>query len=358
MPESRTNSTRREHRAPTCVLGAFLCAVALLCACPVICAQQPAKSSSPSNARISASAVWNPSPDALAAIRAKCGEAGDPSRLEICFLGEMKSAGASPEAIAFSRSAADIGVIYMRAFRKVAAVDVAYIEYVFRANELDGVFLVNGDPSPIDVDDEDLLPKSRLQGNAAYAALASQYPNISLWPGDRFDTKLPALADTGWGMETFAVNYVLRDGCHACAQIGTATVAFGFDTEGKFQGAKVTSVMPSVSTASPSSPDNFAAAGVEQIRALAGKEFSIMLPANHTTGYSWRLATQLDPASVTLIGDEYHESTSGAVGAPGEEVWTFSAQSKGTVQLEFEYVRPFEKNIPPAKTTRFSVVVE
>lgn len=270
----------------------------------------------------------------------------------------MKSAGASPDAIAFARSAADIGVIYMRAFRKVGPVDLAYVEYAFRANELEGLFLVNGDPSLIDVDDEDLLPKARLQGNAAYAGLAGQYPNISLWPGDRFDTKLPTLADTGWGTQTFSVNYILRDGCHACAQIGTATVAFGFDAEGKFQGAKVTTVAPSASAAAPSGADNFGTVGVEQIRVVAGKEFSITLPANHTTGYSWRLATPLDPAILNLIGNVYHESTSGKVGASGEEVWTFSAQTQGTVQLNFEYIRSFEKTAAPAKTAKFSVAIE
>ncbi len=83
-----------------------------------------------------------------------------------------------------------------------------------------------------------------------------------------------------------------------------------------------------------------------------------MLPANHTTGYSWRLATPLDPASLNLIGNVYHESTSGKVGASGEEVWTFSAQAPGTVQLDFEYVRSFEKSAPPAKTAKFFVVVE
>jgi inhibitor of cysteine peptidase len=321
-------------------------------------AQQTAKPPRPANAHITEAAVWTPSPDALAAIRTKCGDAGDPSRIENCFLGEMKSAGASPEAIAFSRSAADIGVIYMRAFRKVASVDVAYIQYVFRANELDGVFLVNGDPSPIDVDDEDILPKARLQGNSAYSQLASQYPNVSVWPGDRFDTKLPALLDTGWGTQTFAVNYVLRDGCHACAQIGAAAVAFQFDADGKFQGAKVTAVRASEGTNGSSGASNFGAAGVEEIRALVGKDFSITLPANHTTGYSWRLATQLDPATLKLLGTTYHESTSGAVGAPGEEVWTFTGQAQGQTQLNFEYVRPFEKDAKPAKTANFSIVIE
>jgi predicted secreted protein len=357
MREARTLSKQRFPRGKAYACG-ILCTVMLLASPATIRAQQTAKSPAPPNARITAAAVWNPSPETLAAIRAKCGEAGDPSRLENCFLGEMKSADASPEAIAFSRSAADIGVIYMRAFRKLGPVDVAHIEYAFRANEMEGVFLVNGDPSPIDVDDEDLLPPARLQANSSYAELASEYPNISIWPGDRLDPKLPTLANTGWGTQTFAVNYVLRDGCHACATIGAATVDFEFDTDGKFQGAKLVAVKPAPRTAAAPSADDFATAGVAEVRALAGKEFSITLPANHTTGYGWRLATQLDPATLKLQGTVYHESTSGMVGASGEEVWTFTAGAQGTVPLTFEYTRPFEKNTPPAKTAKFSVVIE
>jgi predicted secreted protein len=58
------------------------------------------------------------------------------------------------------------------------------------------------------------------------------------------------------------------------------------------------------------------------------------------------------------IGDDYHASDSGAVGAPGEEVWTFEAVGKGTVQLVLEYVRPFEKDAKPVKTARYSVAIE
>jgi predicted secreted protein len=357
MPENSANP-KNPARPYNLLASGIVIAGLFFCASSIASAQQPAKPSRPATARITEASVWTPAPDTLSAIRTKCGDAGDPSRLEICFLGEMKSNGASPEAVAFSRSAADIGVIYMRAFRKVGPVDVAYVQYVFRANELDGVFLVNGDPSPIDLDDDDVLPKARLQSNSAYSQLASRYPNVSIWPGDRFDTELPALVDSGWGTQTFAVDYILRDGCHACAQIGTANVAFQFDADGKFQGAKVTGVKPSERTSESSGADNFGAAGVEEIRALAGKEFSITLPANHTTGYSWRLATKLDPATLALISNTYNESTSGMVGASGEEVWTFSAPTKGTTQLTFEYARPFEKNTPPAKTAKFSVVIE
>ncbi len=349
-------SNKASRRARSLMQAAAFVAV-MICAHPALFAQQP-KSSASRDAHLTAAAVWNPSADALAAIRKKCGEAADPTQQENCFRGEMKTAGASPEAIAFSKSVANIGLIYMRAFREVERLNIAYIEYAFRANELDGVFLVNGDPSPIDVDDEGLIPKAKLQGNGSYAALAQQYPNITLWPGDRFDAKTPALSNSGWGTQTFLVNYVLRDGCHACAQIGTAIVAFDFDNQGKFQGTRVTSVVPSKDSAAPSGANTFGNAGVEQIRVLAGKEFSITLHANHTTGYSWRLATTLDPASLKLISNVYSISASHALGAPGVEVWTFGTAAKGTVLLHFEYVRPFEKNAPPAKTADYSVVIE
>jgi predicted secreted protein len=303
--------------------------------------------------------VWNPSPDLIAAIRTKCGE-GTATPIENCFLTEMTSAGASPEATAFSKSLASTGVIYLRAFRKVARVDVAYIQYAFRANELDGILLVNGDPSPIDVDDESHYPQAELQKFPAYAAIADKFPNVSIWPADRTDPLLPKLDPANWGGQSFLVDYILRDGCHACAQIGTATFAFTFDERGKFLGARVSSVKPASREIDSSGAQGFDTAGVERIEVLAGKEFSITLVANHTTGYSWRLATTLDPATLKQIGNTYTERKSDPdeVGAPGEEVWTFHTVAQGTVPLVFEYVRPFEKDAKPVKTSKFLVVIE
>lgn len=325
-------------------------------------AQEPAKPTPHPVTRVSAAAVWNPPVDMLAAVRQKCGEA-DPTHMERCFLNEMKSAGASPEALAFAESlAASLGVVYLRAFRRLEKVDVAYIEYAFRANELEGVLLVNGNPSPIDVDDDRFTIDAEMRKNAAYAALAEQYPHISLWPGDRFDSKLPTMTSTGWGTQSFLVQYTLRDGCHACAVLGTATLAFNFDTQGNFQGARVSSVAaaaaPRAAEIAPSSGGFDVAGGVEEIRVLAGKQFSITLAANRTTGYAWRLATPLDPVMLKQISNDYHAADSGALGAPGEEVWTFESIVQGTVQLNFEYVRPFEKNAKPVKTAKYSVVIE
>ena len=334
----------------------------LFAASSLAVAQEPAKPTPHPVTRVSAAAVWNPPVDMLAAMRQKCGEA-DPTHMERCFLNEMKSAGASPEALAFAESlAASLGVVYLRAFRRLEKVDVAYIEYAFRANELEGVLLVNGNPSPIDVDDDRFTIDAEMRKNAAYAALAEQYPHISLWPGDRFDSKLPTMTSTGWGTQSFLVQYTLRDGCHACAVLGTATLAFNFDTQGNFQGARVSSVAaaaaPRAAEIAASSGGFDVAGGVEEIRVLAGKQFSITLAANRTTGYAWRLATPLDPVMLKQISNDYHAADSGALGAPGEEVWTFESIVQGTVQLNFEYVRPFEKNAKPVKTAKYSVVIE
>ena len=334
----------------------------LFAASSLAVAQEPAKPTPHPVTRVSAAAVWNPPVDMLAAMRQKCGEA-DPTHMERCFLNEMKSAGASPEALAFAESLAEsLGVVYLRAFRRLEKVDVAYIEYAFRANELEGVLLVNGNPSPIDVDDDRFTIDAEMRKNAAYAALAEQYPHISLWPGDRFDSKLPTMTSTGWGTQSFLVQYTLRDGCHACAVLGTATLAFNFDTQGNFQGARVSSVAaapaPRAAEIAPSSGGFDVAGGVEEIRVLAGKQFSITLAANRTAGYAWRLATPPDPVMLKQISNDYHAADSGALGAPGEEVWTFESIVQGTVQLNFEYERPFEKNAKPVKTAKYSVVIE
>jgi predicted secreted protein len=336
--------------------------LAMLCAAfSSSAAQQAAKPSPHTETRVSAAAVWTPSPDALAAIRQKCGEA-DPTHIEKCFLDEMKSAGASAEALAFSEGLApSLGVVYLRAFRRVERVDVAYIEYVFRANELEGVLLVNGSPSPIDVDDDSFTQDGEMRKNPAYAELAEQYPHISVWPGDRLDSKVPTATSSGWGFQSFLVQYVLRDGCHACAEVGTATISFNFDTQGNFQGAKLSKVQaaaPRAAAIQTSSTGFDAAAGVEQIRVLAGKQFSITLAANHTTGFSWRLATTLDPATLKQISNNFHAPASDALGASGEEVWTFESVAQATVELDFEYVRPFEKDAKPIRRAKYSVVIE
>lgn len=196
-----------------------------------------------SGTRLGASAVWRPAPERLAAIRNKCG-AGDPAKLGDCFISEMRTAGASPEAIAFSKSLADKEYGYLREFRDTGQVDIAYVEYFFRANELEGVYLVNGLPPMLDVDDQELVPPKDLANNDSYFTLLQQHPKLAMFPGDRFHTDLPVAKSLGARGQEFIVSYALRDGCHACALIGELQITFDFDGDGKFTGVRVAEVTP------------------------------------------------------------------------------------------------------------------
>ena len=99
------------------------------------------------------------------------------------------------------------------------------------------------------------------------------------------------------------------------------------------------------------------------IEATAGKEFTISLDSNITTGFGWKLAKPLDETIVKSVKNVYQNAPQNPdkepmVGAPGKEVWTFKALKSGTTTIEFKYVRPWEKDKAPAKTKSFPVVVK
>jgi hypothetical protein len=211
----------------------FLC---VLC-CALFAAQDSADSAQAPIQRLGSEVVWDPSPQILSAIREKCAK-GDPADLNDCFFDEMRTAGASLQAIEFVKSNSDNGLIFVRAFRKAGVVDIAYIDYPFRANEVDGVLLVNGAPSIVDVDSQEFLARENFFKNPTYAALLKRYPEISLWPGDRFHTNKPLVKHSESGQQMFEVDYIVRNGCHACARIGTVILIFTFDKDGKFHGVQ------------------------------------------------------------------------------------------------------------------------
>ena len=181
-------------------------------------------------------------------MRAECSV--DPAKLGACFLQFMQSAGASSEAVALSKSLADKGYGYLRAFRDTGRVDIAYVQYVFRANEMEGLFLINGDPPLIDADDIRYISPEDQRKNADCVALLQQYPRMSAWPADRGDTKLPSATSSATGQQ-FDIKYRLRNGCHAYAQVGTEVVAFLFDGSGRFHGTKVLRVRSAASDRRP-----------------------------------------------------------------------------------------------------------
>lgn len=184
-------------------------------------------------------AVWKPPADFRSKVDAKCGNAAD---FGACFVAQMRAAGAPQAALAFAGRTDNRG--YATSFRETGIVDIVHAEYPYRANENALVFLVNGRPPMIDVDDLSRIDQKNLGTNAAYAALLSKYPALSLFPADRRPGRGPGAAKLRSGGQRFVVTYVLKDGCHACAVVGDARIGFDFDVEGKFVGTDVLRVRP------------------------------------------------------------------------------------------------------------------
>lgn len=76
------------------------------------------------------------------------------------------------------------------------------------------------------------------------------------------------------------------------------------------------------------------------IQLAAGEAFAIALPANPTTGYSWRAT--FDGKLLALEGQEFAPAGSG-VGRGGQEVFAFRTLASGHTRIDFEYRRPWEE---------------
>ena len=93
------------------------------------------------------------------------------------------------------------------------------------------------------------------------------------------------------------------------------------------------------------------------IEVKVGEKFVISLESNPTTGYQWQLAEPLNTSILELVGSEYKAPETKLVGAGGEERWTFKAVGEGETKIYLEYARPWEKDVAPAKSETFSVIV-
>ncbi len=90
-----------------------------------------------------------------------------------------------------------------------------------------------------------------------------------------------------------------------------------------------------------------------------GGVLEVRLGVNHTTGYSWVAAPVANPVLLVLGKAAYEEHPAGGnVGVGGTEVWRFKATKAGMESLQFDYRRPWEKNVAAAKAVTFQVIVQ
>jgi hypothetical protein len=255
-------------------------------------------------------------------------------KLQDCFAGEMKKAGASSAAVEFSKQLGEPG--FVRDFRVAGPVDLAYVLYPYRANENQSWLIVNGTPPTIDVDNSKLvtIAARALKNNAAYTGLAKAHPDLSPWPGDRYSTETPDVEMGANGGVHIIVNYRLREKCHSCAVLGYAWYSFEFDAKGIFAGARLMAISVTRDKA-PVVRATRTTVGTS-VRASEGDELTIALPVKDAAASEWRLAGALDTAKVRLIEHSHVAPPAGNGTVGTEELWKFAALGAGTTPIAFQ----------------------
>lgn len=226
--------------------GAFLLCIAAAGFTEMPRAQQPSPTAPPEVVAppmpitaIGAAAIWPAAPHLLNVVKRECRGVEDGGG---CLASQMAANGASPDAIGFARLVNNEG--YLRDFRQVGPVSVAYVNYPLRASENEDFLLVNGEPRMVDVDDQTLWPLQTLSRDPTYNGLAKRYPKIAVFPGNRDNVQQPLVTHLSVGGQNFIVGYYLLEGCHGCAHVGTVTFGFHFDPNGKFMGTFLEDVKP------------------------------------------------------------------------------------------------------------------
>jgi len=88
-----------------------------------------------------------------------------------------------------------------------------------------------------------------------------------------------------------------------------------------------------------------------------GDSLVFRLPVRNGTGYTWQIVKSKQQI-VTLQGEPSRDPPPSAMpGAAADQIFHFVAQKNGKTKLEFEYLRPWEKHEPPAKTFYVTIVV-
>jgi len=90
-----------------------------------------------------------------------------------------------------------------------------------------------------------------------------------------------------------------------------------------------------------------------------GKEFTIILEANPTTGYHWEIMGELDQNVVKFVKTDYTSTSDpNLVGGGGLDIWTFKTVNAGETRVTLGYYPPSNDPVDPQQTTTFTVIVK
>jgi hypothetical protein len=196
-------------------------------------------------APITNAAAWQVPAGFLQKAHSACDKVEPSSKFTECVISQMSKAGAPADAVAFTRelhklSGGEVGI--MAAFHKVGPVDVAWVQYPLRSSN--GLLLVNGTPRIINAEDLKLLDEKDLRQSFQFHDLQNQFPNVTVFSGDRDGKTWPNTQTGNSGGLQFIIGYPLRNGCATCAHAGFALFTWNFDPSGKFKGTTFMGLTP------------------------------------------------------------------------------------------------------------------
>ncbi len=87
-----------------------------------------------------------------------------------------------------------------------------------------------------------------------------------------------------------------------------------------------------------------------------GDTLEVSLPATSGTGYTWQAAPIADTI-VKPVGDMKFKIDNEMPGAAVHQIFRYSVEASGTGSIELRYLRPWEKDAPPAKVFKILLIV-
>ena len=94
-----------------------------------------------------------------------------------------------------------------------------------------------------------------------------------------------------------------------------------------------------------------------QLRLTYGDTLTVELKSNPSTGYRWQTADAGENGVLKAEKDEFIAPDTTRCGAPGLQRLSFTPAAPGETTLHLVYVRPWQKNAPPARSFRVTVSV-
>lgn len=117
----------------------------------------------------------------------------------------------------------------------------------------------------------------------------------------------------------------------------------------------------------PSEPGNVLVIDTEAATSAfvlqAAGQFTLKLPSNPSTGYSWEVDVKKLPAAGPVqfkgrVEEINRQEEPPMLGAPAYDLFVFEAVGTGEVDIILVYRRPWEKDLPPLKTHQVHITIK